>query len=413
MNKLTKSLKTREKGDRHRAAPFLQQFKVAWSTEPVPFLARVFTLSKSLICSSLLLLVCSSSLCADDWPFIRGDSLATGVVSQPLGDQLAISWRKSVAESGFEATAVVLDGVVYVGDVDGTFYAIRLDDGETLWKQEFPDSGFLAGAAVKDGRVYVGDFNGVVRALSTESGDLLWSQEGLGEIYAAPNVVDDLVLVVSESGDFIALAVEDGAEQWRFEIDAPLRSWPTVVDGRVYLAGCDGKLHVVEVATGKAIDSVSIDGPTGSTPAVLDGAVLFGTEQGSFYSISLDPLEIRWRYQDPRASQSIRSAAAVTSRAIVFGNQARQVIALKPNGEEVLWNFPCRGAVESSPVIVGDSVFAATKRGRLHRLDLETGEELWHFDAGGSFQASPAVADGKLVIGNIDGTLYCFESQEE
>ena len=33
-------------------------------------------------------------------------------------------------------------------------------------------------------------------------------------------------------------------------------------------------------------------------------------------------------------------------------------------------------------------------------------EFLW--EAGGGFTASPAVVDGRIVIGNTDGTLYCF-----
>jgi outer membrane protein assembly factor BamB len=33
---------------------------------------------------------------------------------------------------------------------------------------------------------------------------------------------------------------------------------------------------------------------------------------------------------------------------------------------------------------------------------------VWTYEAGGQFAASPAVAAGRLVIGNHDGTLYCF-----
>ena len=38
----------------------------------------------------------------------------------------------------------------------------------------------------------------------------------------------------------------------------------------------------------------------------------------------------------------------------------------------------------------------------------QTGKKVWEYEAGGDFTASPAVADGRLVIGNTDGTLYCF-----
>ncbi len=41
-------------------------------------------------------------------------------------------------------------------------------------------------------------------------------------------------------------------------------------------------------------------------------------------------------------------------------------------------------------------------------VDVATGKERWQFDAGGGFIASPAVSDGRLVVGNTDGKLYCF-----
>jgi hypothetical protein len=38
---------------------------------------------------------------------------------------------------------------------------------------------------------------------------------------------------------------------------------------------------------------------------------------------------------------------------------------------------------------------------------------VWEYDAGGSFVASPAIVDNKIVIGNTDGTLYCFGAKEQ
>ena len=58
--------------------------------------------------------------------------------------------------------------------------------------------------------------------------------------------------------------------------------------------------------------------------------------------------------------------------------------------------------------MVGNSVFVGSADGRLYRLGLKDGEQQWSFEAGGAIVASPAVADGRLVIGNDSGQLYCF-----
>ena len=171
-------------------------------------------------------------------------------------------------------------------------YAVRLSDGSEVWRKTFEQSGFIAGAAVHDGRIYLGDFNGIVRALDAADGKLLWEQTTAGESYAAPNVVGDRVLVTSEAGELVSLAVETGELEWRFQIEAPLRCWPTVVAGRVLLAGCDERVHAIDIATGQEVAGTDIDGPTGSTPAVFDGLDFFGTEQGSFYAIRAETMEI-------------------------------------------------------------------------------------------------------------------------
>ncbi len=348
-----------------------------------------------------------------DWPLVRGDALASGVASSPLPENIKPLWKFKIEESGFEATAVIAEGAIYIGDVDGTFYALRLADGKVLWKQHFKDSGFLAGAAVVDGRIYVGDFNGIVRALRADSGKVIWSHTASAEFYAAPNVVAGRVLVTTEAGELIALDAKTGEKQWLFRIEAPLRCWPTVVAGRVLLAGCDQRLHAVDISNGQEVEGIDIDGPTGSTPAVVGGDVLFGTEQGTFYSIATAPLAIRWQYRDSKRPQSIRTAAAGDERTVVYGTQGKRFYALDPESGELQWKFAVRSTVESSPVIAGDRVFLATKRGRIYALDLATGEEKWQFEAGGSFLASSSVAAGKLILGNTDGTLYCFGNANE
>jgi len=340
-----------------------------------------------------------------EWPFERGDATASGVAHTQFPAEPKQLWRFEADESGFEATAVISQGKVYVGDFDGTFYALHLNDGSEIWKKKFENSGFLSAAAIVEGRVYVGDYNGVVRCLNSENGDELWRHQARGECYAGPNVLPNRVLVTTEAGELLSLDPNSGKVQWRFEIEAPLRCWPTVVDGSVLLAGCDSRLHAVDPQTGKEINGVDLDGQTGATPARWRKSVFFGTVSGTFYRIQ--GTEIIWQYRDDERLQQIFSAA-LDQRAVVYSNKAKRVYALDPISGEPKWQFPVRTSVESAPVIVGDTVYFGTKRGRLYGLDVATGKERWQFEAGGGFVASPAVSDGRLIVGNTDGNLYCF-----
>ena len=367
----------------------------------------------------LLFALFDKPIAADDWPVVRGDVRGTAVAQTALSDRLEVLWKHQASnDAGFDATAVVADGVIYVGDSAGTFYAIRLVDGTALWKKEFADGSFAAGAAVADDRVFVGDLNGVVRCLSIADGDEQWSAKVEGEIYAGPTPHGDAVLVTSELGTLTCLRTEDGHQRWQFCIDAPLRCSPSLAAGRVMLAGCDSLLHVINAADGKETATVQIDGPTGSTPAMRDQRVYFGTEGGTFFAIDVPesngpPPTVAWTFRDPRRGQPIRAAAAITEDLVVFGSQGKAIYGLNPDNGDVKWTLPTRSRVESSPVVAGQRVVAATTAGKIYLLDTATGQAKWEYDAGGSFTASPAVVDGRIILGNTDGTLYCFGDRNE
>jgi outer membrane protein assembly factor BamB len=53
-------------------------------------------------------------------------------------------------------------------------------------------------------------------------------------------------------------------------------------------------------------------------------------------------------------------------------------------------------------------VFIGSGDGRLYALDLPTGKVVESFEAGAGITASPAIAAGRLVVGAVDGRLYCF-----
>src|SRR5262245_3437248 len=48
-----------------------------------------------------------------DWPLFRGDSLANGIADSTLPDELEVLWKFNSKQHGFEATAAIVDGLVF------------------------------------------------------------------------------------------------------------------------------------------------------------------------------------------------------------------------------------------------------------------------------------------------------------
>jgi len=64
-------------------------------------------------------------------------------------------------------------------------------------------------------------------------------------------------------------------------------------------------------------------------------------------------------------------------------------------------------------VVVDQRAWVGSSGGDVLALDLETGQPSWKFETGSSITASPSIADGRLVIGTLDGELYCFGTPAE
>jgi outer membrane protein assembly factor BamB len=342
----------------------------------------------------------------DTWAVFRGDAASTGVAHTTLPDKPVVMWKKNFKDGGFEATAAIVDGVIYVGSFDGNLYALSLADGEEKWKFH-TELGFKAAPAVREGMIYIGDVDGKFYAIDAASGQEKWSVTSGAEINAGANFYRDQVLFTSQDGGFYCLNPGDGKLVWKYTIDNMIQCSPTVVENRGFLAGCDGKLHIVDLDKGVAAATVDIGDPTLSTPAALGDLVYFGTQGGRFLAVDWRQAKVAWTY-DPQRKQPLLSSAAVSAELAVFGGKDRAVHALKLDGGDEAWSFRTHSPIDSSPVVVGSRVFVGGGDGRLYALDLKTGEKEWEYDAGGHFPASPAVADGRLVIGNDAGDLYCF-----
>jgi len=347
----------------------------------------------------------------DSWLLFRGDAQATGVAHVSLPEKLARLWKFSDERGGFESTAAIADGTVYIGSTGGKFYALDLDSGRKRW--EFSTQlGFTASPALRNGLVYIGDSDGQFFCLDAKTGKAKWKFDTQAVIDSSANFHKDNVLFGSEDSYLYCLKADTGELVWKYESPDQIRCCPTVVGDRAFVAGCDGRLHVIDLAAGKSVAEVDLGGPTMATPAVLGDVVYVGTEEFAFLAVDWKQAKVLWRYTNAERSEPFRSSAAVTPGAVIVGSRDKQVHALDPQTGRSLWAFTTKSRVDSSPVVVGGRVFVGSADGRVYALDVKTGREVWRFDAGGAVVGSPAVVAGRLVIGTDNGDLYCLGAKE-
>lgn len=174
----------------------------------------------------LLLAVLAASAAADDWPMVRHDAAHTGYTADELLPPVKVLWKRSF-ENGPIATCVepiVADGLVFVGSLNGTLYAVRAEDGESVWS--FDTQGpILQSPAYASGKVYVGSVGGCLYCINAKTGAANWRFDGgRGGFAASPTVEAGIVYIGSRTGTLYAILDEGDrcTKSWSYNAGAPI-----------------------------------------------------------------------------------------------------------------------------------------------------------------------------------------------
>jgi len=210
--------------------------------------------------------------------------------------RLGYAWHLDLPmEHGYEATPVMVDGVLYGSGPQGIAFAVDAASGELQWQFDPDiDPQFMRkvccgvvnrGVALSGDRLFVGALDGYLYALDRHDGSVLWrvdtfTDRGRGyTITGAPYIANDLVIIGNAGaefdarGYFTAYDAETGEQRWRFftvpdnpegpwehpELAAAAPSWDpdslwqvglggTVWDGMAF----DPNLNLLYVGTGNA-----------------------------------------------------------------------------------------------------------------------------------------------------------------
>lgn len=262
------------------------------------------------------------------WPVFRGNAQATGVAAASLPEKLELLWTFPTTKGGFELTAAIVAGVVYIGSTDGNLYALDLATGKKRWQFSTP-LGFTASAAVREGRVYIGDSDGTFYCIDAATGRKLWEYQTDGEIDSSANFHGGHVLFGSQDTFLYCMDAVSGKLVWKYQNPDQIRCFPSVAGDRCFVAGCNGSLHVIDLNSGAAAGEVTIDSPTGSSPAVMGDTAFVGTEGHDFFAIDLRRRKVLWRYESPQGAAAFRSSAAVTGKAVIVGATASFTLSIR------------------------------------------------------------------------------------
>ncbi len=119
-------------------------------------------------------------------------------------------------------------------------------------------------------------------------------------------------------------------------------------------------------------------------------------------------LKVEWyRPVEAYIDQKVQLIAAL---GFVYVSTSRGLIALRADNGGLVWRFDTELPLGNSPTVdrANRVLYVAGFDRKLHALDAQTGQPLWSFSgAGGGYNTNPLVVEGKVILGNRDGSSPC------
>jgi alcohol dehydrogenase (cytochrome c) len=229
----------------------------------------------------------------------------------------SVGMQSGASTYSFEASPIVVEGVMYVSGPDGRCWALDAKTGAELWRYKHASPYDVSlccgnvnrGVAVGHGKVYMATLNAHVLALDATNGKRVWDVTA-GDVRAgesrtvAPLLVKDMVIVGSSGGEFgtrgclDAFDAETGERRWRsYMVPKPgepgSETWPD--DGEAWQRGGAN----CWVTPTYDPDLELLFQGTGNPAPDFDGGVRPGDNlyTDSIVAVDVNTGQIRWHYQ--------------------------------------------------------------------------------------------------------------------
>jgi outer membrane protein assembly factor BamB len=309
---------------------------------------------------------------AAGWTLPDADMAATrDVASRITGtdvSKLGVAWTVPLTistahtDGAYATTPVIVNGVVYVQDLDSDVLAISLATGKVLWRHDYNSpNGGPDGVTVADGVVYAATNHAAV-ALSAATGAQLWSRaligndhEGIdmapgydhGTVYVSTVPVNPLVggYLGGGKGILWALNAQTGAPEWSWNQVQNLWGNPGVNSGGGlwYTPSFDaqGNIYLGIANPGPVFGTASY--PLGSSrpgPDLYTDSVVKLSPAGKLlWYYQLTPHDLYdWDLQDPPVLSTANGRPVV-----IDGGKAGILIELDAQTGKLLWQRPVGG----------------------------------------------------------------------
>ena len=204
---------------------------------------------------------------------------------------------------------------------------------------------------------------------------------------------------------------------WRFT-ERPLLEFPPIyANGRLYLVNNNGTAYALDADSGKVLWERSLGRLNASSPAYSKHRLyIVNLVPGHIVKLDAKTGKIIWKKLLPGRAES---SPLVIGRTVYFGCEDGRLYAMSTGRGQVRWSTALGGPIKAAPAYKDGKLFVGDYGGHMNAVDAKTGQLVWQsgslgpgFGGSGAFYSTPAVAYGRVYAGNKDGRVYSYDTSD-
>lgn len=206
-------------------------------------------------------------------------------------------------------------------------------------------------------------------------------------------------------------------KKWRYT-DGPLLEFPPVIAaGRLFFVDNSGYAIALDADSGKQLWKRRIGRLNASSPAYSKGRLyIVNLVPGHVVKLNARNGKVLWKRPLPGRAES---SPVVVGRSVYFGCEDGNLYSLSTKNGNVRWATGLGGPVKSAPAYYGGVLYVGDYGGYMNAVRAKNGELVWQSDSlgqgfgtSGAFYSTPAVAFGRVFAGNNDTRVYSFDRRD-
>jgi outer membrane protein assembly factor BamB len=330
------------------------------------------------------------------------------------GARRTAAWKVPTGNA-IEANPGAGNGMAYIGSTDDNVYAVDIAKGRQAWK-------YQAGTVTADpevaGRIVcLSNSEGHFSALRVANGALAWELDTkMPATYKRTWAVNGgSVILARELAALQAYDAATGAKGVSFSTQEPYVMALNVDAGVLYALDASGILYAFTAATGSEIwhkQLLSGDSQPGTGLTIDGGSIYLGTTSGTLYSVAAASGQVSWTYS---AGSALESSLAAANGMVYLKDTNGNLQAVSAASGKKVW---ARAAVPTGfagVTAAAGRIYYSTALA-IQALDGKSGAPVWAFTSSGAasgdgtFLSTPVVANGLVLVGCGDNSLYAIQA---